>query len=84
MVYYWLLLFTGEDDEIFDVGSAREEIVGLDGGDGVLIKEEFDVAGLGGRIAGEVDDLLWGDFEEFMNKLRVAASARRVQNNGLS
>lgn len=74
------MLFTGKDDEIFDMGGVGEEIEGFDGGDFVLIEEQRNVAGLGGRVAREIDDFLWGDFEEFVDEAFVAAGARWIQD----
>ena len=53
------MLFTGEDDEIFDMWSVGEEVVGFDGVNIVFIKEEGNITGLGGGVAGEIDDSGW-------------------------
>jgi len=45
-----------EDYEVFDVGSAGEEIEWLAGGDAVVAEKGRDVAGLSDGVAGEVDD----------------------------
>ena len=44
-----------------------EEIEGFDSFEVVFCEEEFDVAGLGGGVAGEIDDFFWNYFEEFIN-----------------
>ena len=52
------------------MGSVGEEVEGFDKGKvirGWGIEEEGEVAGLGGRIAGEVDNRRWVDLGEAVN-----------------
>ena len=51
------------------MGSFREEVERSDAVDFVFygFGEEFDVAGLSGGVAGEVDEFFWGLFEEFFD-----------------
>ena len=72
------MLFTGKDDEIFDMGGVGEEVKGFNGGDFILIEEKGNVASLGGGVTRKIDDFFWGDFEEFVDEAFVAAGARWI------
>ena len=72
------MLFTGKDDEVFDMGSMGEEVEGFDGVNIILIKEEGDITGLSGGVARKIDDFFWGDFEEFVDEAFVAAGTRGI------
>ncbi len=78
-------LDAGEDDEVFDVGSFGEEVEGGDAGELVFFGfgEEANVAGLGGGVAGEVDEGFGGLVEESFDEFLVAAGAGRVEDDGL-
>ena len=47
-----------KDDEVFEVGSAGKEVIGLDFGDLVLATfgKVFEVASLSGRVAGKINN----------------------------
>ena len=65
------------------MGGVWEKVKGFDLFDLVFLEEKFNVAGLGRRVAREVDNLLGGDLEESIDQLFVTAGARRVENNRL-
>ena len=62
-----------------------EEVEGGDAGELVFFGfgEEANVAGLGGGVAGEIDDFGWFDFDEFVDEFAIAAGAGWVHNDGL-
>ena len=55
-----------------------EHVDGLDRGDTIIGVEVVEVAGLGGRIARDVDDAPWGSAEDGFHDVRMHASPRRV------
>ena len=71
-----------EDDDVFDVRCAREEIVWLSGGKIIFFGKHGGVAGLCDWIAGHIDDALRLDFEEFLDEFDVAAGAWWVEDDG--
>ena len=72
------MLFTGKDDEIFDMGGVGDEVEGFDGGDFILIEEKGNVTSLSSGVARKIDDFLRGNFEEFVDEAFVAAGARWI------
>lgn len=71
-----------EDDDVFDVWCAREEIVWLSGGKIIFFGEHGGVASLRDWVAGHVDDALWLDFEEFLDEFGVATGAWWIEDDG--
>ena len=65
------------------MGGAREEIEGFCGDGAVFLLQNGDVAGLGGRVAREINNGFWGDGEEFSEELGVATGAGRIEDDGL-
>ena len=49
----------------------------------IFICEELNIAGLCGRIAGEINELFWSLFKKFFDKFFVATGAGRVEDDGL-
>ena len=45
------MLFTGKDDEIFDMGGVGEEVEGFDFFDLIFVQQNFYITGLSGRVA---------------------------------
>ena len=79
MFIVMILSFCGEDSEIFDVGSAGEEVEGLEFCDFVVFDEGGDVASLGNGVAGEINNS-WGfDGTEGIDEFGGEAGARRIQ-----
>ena len=60
---------------------AGEEVKNLNGFEVVKIDKRFKVAGLSGGVTGEINNFGWFNGEKFVDNRRVAAGARRVEND---
>ena len=65
------------------MGSAGKEVKRDDARDIIFCREKFEVASLGGGVAGEVDDFFWFDLGEFIDEVFVAAATRWIKDDGL-
>ena len=73
-----MLLSAYEEDNVFHVRGVGEHVDGLDGGDTVVHVQVVQVAGLGGRIARDVDNALGGSSEDGLYHIGVHTGTGRV------
>lgn len=70
-------------DDTFKVPCLGKEVEGLHRGELVACGEElFEIAHLGGGIAGDIDNLAGGEGEQLVEEFLVAAFARRINDHG--
>ena len=60
-----------ENDEVLDVGCAREKVVAAVRSDAVSLCEHGDITCLSDRVAAQVDDAAWSGFEKLFDNVFV-------------
>ena len=63
------------------MGSAGEEIEGLEMGEVIFWEQGNEVASLGGGVAGKINDSGWKNIEKTLNEIRVATGTGWVEND---
>ena len=66
---------------MFNMRRTREKVVAAVPSDAVVLLEQGDVAGLGDRVAAEVDDAWWQLLQQCCNNVGMQAGARRINDD---
>ena len=63
------------------MGSAREEVEGLEVREMIFLEKRNEIAGLGSGVTGKINDSGWKNVEETLDEVGVTTSTRWIEDN---